>query len=44
MEEDFKNEVNIKEGIMDVENGYFNVFCIFDTDISGGGESGIEDE
>lgn len=43
-EEELKNEAKIIEGSMDVDGRSPSKSCIFDTDTSGGGESGTEDE
>lgn len=44
MKEELKNEAKKKHGTIDVDGGNSGKSYIFDTDTSGGGESGTEDE
>lgn len=44
MKEELKNEPRMTEGTVDAENRNLGTVCIFDTDTSGGGESGTDDE
>lgn len=44
MKEELINEPRMTEGTMDAENRNLGTVCVFDTDTSGGGESGTDDE